>query len=300
MNLINYITYPEKYQEPDNYRLDLKIYLINSERFAVLDNRNKELKIEDRHFNVLFKLDLNPKFDCYMYLFNFTIVTIFTNEITRKCYIYTLDFNLNFLKSKDISDLIYVSDKSIGVDFILSRYDQKNKFILKLIFTLNQNQSCIQCTIPNKYLIMDISNLHLVEQFNECSTLATANHSVNDASNFNSTTNQMSFIYLPKNKIIIKNFTQREVEFVCSVTKSSKQILKNSPFSSNVMVDSDLNFYILTKHVDQQLKYLHCFNSEGELQFKTNISLFDDTITKFDMYDEKLFFSKRFKLVEVL
>jgi hypothetical protein len=77
-------------------------------------------------------------------------------------------------------------------------------------------------------------------------------------------------------------------------------MLRSCPFNSNFIVDADLNVYAVTKSVEDRVKYVWCFDSEGRFQFRKHLPVFDESLAKFDMHDERLFFSKRFKLLEVL
>ncbi len=59
LNMVNYVTYPDKYMEPDNYRaraqaLHARPGPVSRARLPPATAQHRE----DRHFNVLFKLDL--------------------------------------------------------------------------------------------------------------------------------------------------------------------------------------------------------------------------------------------------
>jgi hypothetical protein len=293
--------------EPDNYRLELKIFMLSLDRFVVLDNRTKQLKIEDRSFNVLFKLDLNENYEFYVYIFKKTVVVVMSNEALKQSFVNTFDFNLTFLSAKNLSPMIFmVSDKSLTVDYSLSQYDARGQFILKVVFTVNQHQNYVRCVVPNKYFVFEVgtsrsTGLRLLEQFSEMSLASLNVLGPGGAPSHSSCSlNEVSLIYLGNKNVIVKRFGAREIEIVSVQSKSSRVILKNSPFNSNFIIDSSLNIYVVTKSIDDQKKYLYCFDAEGEFQFRKHLPVFDETLTKFDMYDEKLFFSKRFKLVEVL
>lgn len=295
------VEYPSKYMEPDNYRLDLKIYLVSLERFVVLDSRSKQIKIEDTRFQILFKLDIKPEYDCSVFLFKSNIVLVLSDDANAKTYVYTLDyFNLRIKNKKNISQLVYDSNKTYSVDYFLYQYSKQNQFILKLMYASNQNQGYVKAKTPNKYLVFEIDSLKLVKKFTESTLNDYSPTSTNSPMNTMSGGAEMSFIFLSNEKIIAKKYSQREIEVICSLSKQSKVILKNSPFSSNVIVDSDLNVFILTKNVSDGRKYLYCFDLNGEFLFRKHIDVFDESLIKFDMYDEKLFFSKRFKLVATM
>jgi hypothetical protein len=241
-------------------------YQINLDKYLIRDNANKQILITDKKLNLIKMIRFNENCFCWqLNIINQCIVFTLFNLVMKKYFIYVFDLNLKLLSSKNLK----CDTSSVFVDFCASNIYYK-------------------CPLKQTYIILDL-------RLNEIGRLNLGNDS------------GLFLHSLLDQRIIIQNNFTREIQILSRSLIPNEEDKENNNDSNldrvhliksikiekticlKVLVDLELNVYIVERSMQDNLIYLVCYNKLGRFIFKKTIDLFN-RYKNFEIQNERIYF----------